>query len=70
MLHKVKALDTYTKMNVMDSEQKDVLKEGFVFEVDDERLKVLLGDNVYGVAFVEKTDDPVAEKPKRRSRKK
>lgn len=77
MLHKVRALETYKKMNVKDQEQGKVLDEGFVFEVDDQRLEILKGKNSYGVAFVEEIkeadstgDEAVAEKPKRRNKKK
>lgn len=52
MLHKVIALDTYTRLSVTDINEKRILEEGFEFEVDDERLKTLLGDNAYKVAFV------------------
>lgn len=69
MKYKVEALDTYTKLGVADKEMKGVLPEGFQFEVDDERLAVLTGDNPYGVAFV-KLADSEEKKPKRKSKKK
>lgn len=51
---KVKALDTYKKLNVIDKELQRIPEDGEVFEVTEERAKVLLGDNAYKVAFVKK----------------
>ena len=79
MLHKVEALDTYERLKVRDGEFDRILPEGFAFEVSDERLKVLLGDNGYKKAFVklveeepteEPTEEPAEEKPKRGRKKK
>lgn len=70
MLHKVKALKTYSEKNIIDAKYGKVLEEGFVFEVDDERLKVLKGDNKYKVAFVEEiSETEEAPKPKKRKKK-
>lgn len=52
MLHKVIALDTYQRLCVSDSQFKRPLEEGFEFEVDDERLETLLGNNKFNVPFV------------------
>lgn len=62
MLHKVKALDTYQKLKVKDASIDEILPVGFEFEVDDARLKVLLGDNKYKVAFVEEVKEEVEPK--------
>ena len=83
MLHKVVALNTYQRLKVKDGKLDKILPEGFPFEVDDERLKVLLGDNPYKIPFVkvmeteepidqiEKVEEPIEEpKPKKRGRKK
>jgi hypothetical protein len=71
MIHKVEALETYAKLGVADRDMKSVLPKGFQFEVDDERLAVLLGDNPYKVAFVKEVDGKEEEKkPKRKSKKK
>lgn len=83
MLHKVVALNTYQRLKVKDGKLDKILPEGFPFEVDDERLKVLLGDNPYKIPFVkvmeteepieavEEVEEPAEEpKPKKRGRKK
>ena len=49
---KVIALDTYEKRNIKDDVLKRIPKEGETFEVTEERLSVLLGDNKYQCAFV------------------
>ena len=63
MLHKVIALDTYKRLSVTDIIEGKILEEGFVFEVDDNRLDVLLGNNDYEEAFVK-----LAEQRKRRKK--
>ena len=63
MLHKVIALDTYKRLSVTDIIEGKILEEGFVFEVDDNRLDVLLGNNDYEEAFVK-----LAEHRKRRKK--
>lgn len=50
---KVKALDTYQVIGVKDNELKRIPTAGEVFEVSEDRLKVLLGANEYNKAFVE-----------------
>lgn len=82
MLHKVVALGTYEKMKLVDKELGFRPKEGFEFEVSDERLDLLLGNNTYHVPFVrladkveevaedDKVEQPIEEKPKKRGRKK
>lgn len=52
MKHKVEALDTYVKLNVKDNQLDRIVPEGHQFEVDDDRLKTLLGDNPFKKAFV------------------
>lgn len=55
---KVEALDTYENFNCSDFQlskehgERYVPKEGEQWEVSRARLGVLLGDNVYKVAFV------------------
>ncbi len=50
---KVKALDTYEKLNIKDEQLNMIPKKGKIFQVTENRLKVLLGDNRHHVAFVE-----------------
>lgn len=63
---KVIALNTYEKRNIQDQEYGRIMLEGEEFEVSEDRLKVLLGDNVYKKAFVklaeEKTEEIKEEK--------
>lgn len=61
MLHKVEALNTYSVLNVRDAEFNKVLPEGFQFEVDDARLKTLLGENAYNQPFVKLVDEKIEE---------
>ncbi len=51
---KVRATDKYEKLNVKDKILSRVPKTGEVFEVSDERFKVLSGNNEYNEVFVEK----------------
>lgn len=57
---KVEALDTYKRLNVDDAFLGRVPEEGEQFEVDKERLNVLLGNNSYKQPFV-KIVEPVKE---------
>lgn len=52
MKHKVEALDTYKRLKVKDNVIGKIVPAGYQFVVDDNRLKVLLGDNKFKVAFV------------------
>lgn len=54
---KVKALDTYEKLNIKDEKLNVIPKKGKIFQVTEERLKVLLGDNRHHIAFVEIVED-------------
>lgn len=58
MVHKVMALDTYQRLKVKDAVLDKILPVGYPFEVDDHRLKVLLGDNKYKVPFVQLMTKP------------
>lgn len=49
---KVIALDTYKKEKIKDGVLKRFPEEGEEFEVTEERLKVLLGENKYKLVFV------------------
>lgn len=53
MKYKVRALDTYKKMNIRDEQLDKVPDEGEEFIVNADRLEVLSGNNSYGVKFVE-----------------
>lgn len=59
---KVKALDTYEKLNIKDEKLNIIPKKGKIFEVTEERLKVLLGENRHHIAFVEIVEDKKEEK--------
>lgn len=54
---KVKALDTYEKLNIKDEQLNIIPKKGKTFQVTEDRLKVLLGDNRYHEVFVEIVED-------------
>lgn len=53
MNYKVRALDTYKTLKIKDKVLKTIPEKGFEFEVDEERMKVLTGDNRYNAKFVE-----------------
>ena len=48
----VEALDTYERLNIVDSDLKRIPKQGEQFRVSLMRLFVLLGDNPYNIPFV------------------
>ncbi len=50
---KVKALDTYKRLNVQDNELKRIPEQGEEFDVTKERYKVLTSNNSYNEVFVE-----------------
>ena len=50
---KVKATDQFIKLNVKPIELDWIPEAGEIFEVTEERYKVLKGNNAYNVAFVE-----------------
>lgn len=50
---KVKALDTYKRLNVKDKNVGRVLPIGYEMLIDEERYGVLTGNNKYNEAFVE-----------------
>lgn len=53
MKYKVRALDTYKRMNVRDGQLDKVPEAGEEFIVNADRLEVLSGNNSYEVKFVE-----------------
>lgn len=59
---KVKALNTYKVRSIADKNLGFIPEEGYEFEVDEERAKVLMGENPYGLCFVKEV--------KKRGRKK
>ena len=70
MTHTVIALDTYQKHKIIDQTYGRIMYEGETFEVTDERLDILLGNNPYKVPFVrlveeakEEPKEEVAEEP-------
>lgn len=54
---RVEALDTYKKLNVKDEKLNRILEKGEQFEVTEERLNILLGNNSYNEAFVKLVDE-------------
>lgn len=56
---KVRATKAYQELNLIDKELKIIPLEGQEWEVDEERYKVLAGDNGFKRVFVEE----VKEKP-------
>lgn len=54
---KVKATDKYEKLNVEDKGLKRIPKEGEIFEISEERFKILNGNNTFNAKFVEKVED-------------
>ena len=55
-LYKVKALDTYKKINIADNDLKKVPEEGDTWLVEKDRLDILLGNNYHKKVFVELID--------------
>lgn len=53
MRYLVKALNTYKEQNLLDNELGFIPEEGYEWEVSKERLDVLLGENGFGMKFVE-----------------
>lgn len=51
---KVRALNTYEKNDIIDTELRIIPKEGYEFEVSEERYKVLNKNNKHNLKFVEK----------------
>ena len=49
---KVRATDKYEKLNIKDEILNRIPKAGEVFEVSDERFKVLSGNNEYNEVFI------------------
>lgn len=54
---KVKATKEYVNRNLKDKDLDKIPKEGEVFEVTDDRYKVLHGNNPWNAIFVEKVNE-------------
>lgn len=52
----VKATNKYKELNVQDKELQRIPNEGEVFEVSDERFKILTKDNEFKEVFVEEVE--------------
>lgn len=63
---KVIALDTFKKNNIKAKELDRIPNDGEIFEVSEERLQTLLGDNPYKKIFVKVLEEPKIEKPKKK----
>ena len=59
---KVRALNTYSELKIEDNELGRIPEEGEEFEITEERADVLLGNNDYGVAFVEVVESEKEDK--------
>ena len=59
---KVKATAEYKNRKVIDSELNRIPEVGEIFEVSEERYKVLTKSNKYGVKFVESVEPKKAKK--------
>ena len=53
----VRATDKYGKLNLKDNELNRIPKAGEVFEVSEERYKVLTKTNNFKAVFVEKVEE-------------
>ncbi len=53
----VKATNKYKELNLQDKELKRIPEEGEIFEVANERFKVLTKDNEFKEVFVEKVEE-------------
>nr|DAK99446.1 MAG TPA: transporter associated domain protein [Caudoviricetes sp.] len=53
----VKATNKYKELNLQDKELKRIPEEGEIFEVSNERFKVLTKDNEFKEVFVEKVEE-------------
>lgn len=75
-MYLVEALDTYKVKNIPDKVLERIPEPGEQFEVTEERLKILLGDNPYKLIFVKVVREPIKEevkeepKPKKTIKKK
>ena len=75
MIYLVEALDTYEKNNISDNGLGRVPRVGEQFEVYEERLNVLLGNNEHGLVFVKlvekyEQEEKVENKPEKKIKKK
>ncbi len=66
---KVKALDTYKRLNIRDAELDKIPEAGEIFEITKERFKVLTIDNMYNEVFVEKVEEIETAVKKNKSEK-
>ncbi len=71
---KVKATEEYKKRKVIDNELNRIPEVGEIFEVSEERFKVLNGKNNYKAVFVEEIEtakkQPKVEKAVKKTTKK
>ena len=66
---KVKALDTYKRLNIKDKELDRIPNINEIFEVTKERFKILTVDNMYNEVFVEKVEEIETAVKKNKSEK-
>ena len=53
----VKATDKYKKLNVKDNELKKMPEVGEIFEITEERYRILTQTNKFNTVFVEKVEE-------------
>lgn len=68
--YRVNKADNGEPLIIEDSELGRVPVEGEIFEVTEERFNKLIGNNIYGLVFVEEVvEEKKVEKPKRKTTK-
>lgn len=60
----VKATSKYKELNLKDNELGRIPEEGEIFEITEERYKVLTKTNKFNVVFVEKVEEVTVKKTK------
>lgn len=65
-MYKVEALDTYQNTGKKDGQLGRIPKLGEQWEVDEERLKTLTGENSKGLVFVKLVEEPKKEVKKKK----
>nr|DAP19179.1 MAG TPA: hypothetical protein [Caudoviricetes sp.] len=66
---KVKALDTYKRLNIRDAELDKIPEAGEIFEITKERYYVLTHNNAYNEVFVEEVHEIETAVKKNKSEK-
>lgn len=67
---KVRATDISKKYGIRISDVKRIVEPGEEFEIEESRLKLLEGKNIWGYKFVERIKDKMNEKVKEKAKPK